>query len=184
MSQSAQVPNQGNPEGHQSRQFTTRCRPEGHQWASDRCIFCGLPKSSLMLTFSIPLLPPSVNHYVSHGTKTDRRSGARTAIHKKTPEAKAWERDFPLFSRGQFITSQNGRFAVTLIFTPGPKDSGDIDNRNKCTLDCIAKAGMLRNGKGEEMSDAWIKRLLVEIRDSQEDRERGPKTEITIEALG
>jgi len=136
-----------------------------------------------VITFSIPMLPPSVNHYVSHGSAVNRRTGERYGTHKKTDAAQAWERDFPIFSRGDYVVSQSGRFAVTLIFIPGPGDSGDVDNRNKCVLDCIARAGMLRNRKGEEMSDAWIKRLLVEIRDSPAERETGPKTIVTIEAM-
>lgn len=121
--------------------------------------------------FQIPLLPPSVNHYVTHGG----------GFHKKSPAAKAFERDFPIFSAGYFVVGE--RFAVTFHFTPGPKDKGDIDNRNKCLLDCIAKAGMLRNRKGEELSDAWVKRLTVEIHDSAEERATGPRTLVKIEAL-
>jgi len=128
----------------------------------------------MSLCFEIPMLPPSVNHYVEHPT---------AGVHRKSAAAKAWERDFPIFSRGRFVQSENGLFIVTLIFTPGPGDKGDVDNRNKSTLDCIAKAGMMRNAKGKAVSDAWIKRLVVEIHDSLEDRKNGPKTEITIEAF-
>lgn len=124
------------------------------------------------LTFTIPMLPPGFNHYVEHPTQ---------GVHVKSAAAKAWERDFPLFSRGQFITGK--RFAATLRFTFGPGDRGDVDNFNKLPLDCCAKAGMLRNHKGDWLSDAWIKRLVVDILDSEEDRKRGPQTEITLEAL-
>jgi Holliday junction resolvase RusA-like endonuclease len=58
-----------------------------------------------------------------------------------------------------------------------------VDNRNKCLLDCIAKAGMLRDRKGKELSDAWVKRLVVEIHDSAEERRTGPRTVVQIEAL-
>jgi len=43
------------------------------------------------LQFEIPMLPPSVNHYVQHKAQ---------GVHVKTAQAKAFERDFPLFSRG------------------------------------------------------------------------------------
>jgi Holliday junction resolvase RusA-like endonuclease len=99
-------------------------------------------------------------------------------VHIKSKEAKAFERDFPLWSRGRYVTGENFSIAIKLI--PGKRQKGDVDNRNKCLLDCIAKAGMLRNRKGEELSDAWVKRLLVEI---LEDRNQGPKTIVTIEAL-
>lgn len=121
------------------------------------------------ITFSMPMLPPSVNHYVLHPAE---------GVHIKSKEAKAFERDFPLWSRGRYVTGENFSIAIKLI--PGKRQKGDVDNRNKCLLDCIAKAGMLRNRKGEELSDAWVKRLLVEI---LEDRNQGPKTIVTIEAL-
>ena len=121
--------------------------------------------------FKIPLMPPSVNHYLNHGG----------GFHRKSAEAKAFERDFPLFSNGYKVTGE--QFAVTFKFFPGPKQKGDVDNRNKVLLDCIAKAGMLRSLKGEELSDAWVKRLTVEIHDSKEDREQGPLTLVTIERL-
>lgn len=121
--------------------------------------------------FRLPLLPPSVNHYVTHGG----------GFHRKSAEATAFERDFAILKPPYWV---NGKyFAVTFKFFVGPKQKGDVDNRNKVLLDCIAKAGMLRNGKGEELSDAWVKRLTVEIHDSEEDRKRGPSTEITIEAI-
>jgi Holliday junction resolvase RusA-like endonuclease len=122
-------------------------------------------------SFKIPLLPPSVNHYVTHGG----------GYHRKSAEAKAFERDFPIFSSGYSVNGD--QFAVTFKFFPGRKQKGDVDNRNKVLLDCIAKAGMLRDLKGKELSDAWVKRLTVEIHDSKEDRERGPRTEVTIEAI-
>jgi Holliday junction resolvase RusA-like endonuclease len=118
------------------------------------------------------MLPPSVNHYVQHKAQ---------GVHVKTKQAKAFERDFQLWSRGDFVIGE--RFALTFCFIPGPGDKGDIDNRNKCLLDCIAKAGMLRNRKGEDLSDAWVKRLTVEIHDSAEARQEGPKTLVKIEAM-
>lgn len=124
------------------------------------------------LFFTIPMLPPSVNHYVEHKAK---------GVHTKSKEAKAFERDFPLWSRGNFVVGE--KFSVAITFVPGPHDRGDIDNRNKCLLDCIARAGMLRNAKGQELSDAWIKKLTVEIRDLAVERITGPKTHVQIEVI-
>lgn len=129
-----------------------------------------------ILTFTLNMLPPSTNHYVLHPAK---------GVHLKSPAAKAWERDFmamlPASVRGEFVTGD--RFQITLIFTMGPGDRFDVDNLNKLTIDCCAKAGMLRNARGKILSDAWVKRMVVEIRDSDEDRRRGPQTSVTIEAL-
>jgi Holliday junction resolvase RusA-like endonuclease len=123
------------------------------------------------------MLPPSTNHYVLHPA---------AGVHLKSPIAKAWDADFlamlPAEARGAFVIGS--RFAVTLRFTPGPGDKGDVDNFNKMPLDCCAKAGMFRHPNGRELSDAWVKRLTVELFDSKEERRRGPKTEITIEAIG
>jgi Holliday junction resolvase RusA-like endonuclease len=126
------------------------------------------------VTIRIPLLPASVNHYVEHKAQ---------GVHVKSAVAKGFEKSFPLFTRGQFVMSSSGRFAATLRFTLGPKDRADVDNLNKQPLDCAAKAGMLRDGKGRELSDAHVKRLTVEILDSAQDRLRGPETEITLEVL-
>ena len=133
---------------------------------------------------SLPMVPPSVNHYVAHGVATNKRTGEQHNFHGKSSAAKAFEHDFSLFVRGAYVVSQSGRFAVTLEYWPAPGAKGDVDNFNKLPLDCCAKAGMFRNSKGEEVSDAWVKRLVIEIHDSKEDRQLGPKTEITIEGMG
>jgi Holliday junction resolvase RusA-like endonuclease len=135
------------------------------------------------LAFSIPLLPPSVNHYVTHTPYQDRETGTAKVYRQKSAEAKAWERDFGMFARDLYVVSQSGRFAVRLDFTPGPGESGDVDNYNKLPIDCCAKRGMLRDGKGKPKSDAWVKHLDIWIHDSPKERATGPRTEIVIEAM-
>lgn len=124
------------------------------------------------VVFSIPMLPPSVNHYVEHPAQ---------GVHRKSAAAKAWERDWPLFAKGQFV--QGERFFVAIRYTFGPRDRFDVDNLNKMVLDCISKSGMLRDMKGKWLSDAWIKYMTVEIRDSKDDRKTGPKTDVEIAAI-
>lgn len=133
--------------------------------------------------FSIPLLPPSVNHYVTHTPYQDRETGQPKVFRQKSEEAKAWNRDFPLFSRQLYVVSQSGRFEMRIDYTPGPGESGDVDNYNKLPLDCCAKAGMLRDAKGKQKSDAWVKHLDIWVHDSPEERATGPRTEIVIEAM-
>lgn len=127
------------------------------------------------LSFRLPMLPPSVNHYTLHG-------GGK---HYKSPEAAAFERDFPLVlptsARGAFVTSESKRFAVTVRINPGPGGRGDIDNRSKLLLDCCAAAGMFRDGKGREVSDAHVKETHHYLDDSPEQRREGPYVDITIE---
>jgi Holliday junction resolvase RusA-like endonuclease len=127
---------------------------------------------SASVTFAIPLLPPSLNHYTKHPA---------AGVHFKTKEAKGWEKAFPIFSRGQFVQSDSGLFEVTIRFTPGLGAKGDVDNYNKLPLDCCAKAGMFRDRKGNPVSDAWVKKLTIELFDAPEDRKHGPETRITIE---
>jgi Holliday junction resolvase RusA-like endonuclease len=122
------------------------------------------------LTITIPMLPPSVNHYIEHPA---------AGVHRKSAAARAWENDWPMFARGQFIVGK--RFAVLLRYRFGPGDRADVDNLNKLPLDCIGKSGMLRDARGKWLSDAWVKRLSVEINDDE--RAKGPQTEITITAM-
>jgi hypothetical protein len=124
---------------------------------------------------TIPMLPPSVNHYVKHFFQRGKQR------HVKTDHALAWERDFGYFVQGQYVIGK--KFQVSLTFRMGQGDGFDVDNLNKCTLDCAAKAGVIRNKKGEWLSDRWFKRMSVEILDSDEDRAKGPQTQIVIEAL-
>jgi Holliday junction resolvase RusA-like endonuclease len=123
------------------------------------------------VSISIPMVPPSVNHYVTHGG----------GFHRKSAEAKAWERDWPIFSQRKFV--QGSRFAVTLEIWLAPKDKGDVDNFSKCPLDCIAKSGMLIDAKGLPLTDATIIALHVFLYKTEADRREGPKTVVTIEAL-
>lgn len=124
------------------------------------------------LTIEIPMLPPSVNHYVEHKAQ---------GVHVKSSRAKAWERDWPIFSRGAYV--QGSRFAARIAYIFGPGDSYDVDNLNKCVLDCAAKSGMLRNLKGSWLTDNHFKQLSVTILDTELDRRQGPKTIFKIEVL-
>ena len=135
------------------------------------------------IAFSIPMLPPSVNHYSTHTPFFDQEKGKAAVWRQKSKAAKGWEKDFPLFSRGMYVVSKSGRFQARIDYTPGPGQSGDVDNYNKLPLDCCAKAGMLRDAKGKQKSDAWVKHLEIWIHDTPEDRATGPKTEIVIEAM-
>jgi Holliday junction resolvase RusA-like endonuclease len=121
------------------------------------------------------MLPPSTNKYVRHFESEGKQ------IHTKTPQVRAWERDFALFVRGQYVTGE--RFQATLRFRFGPGDGYDVDNLNKCALDCTAKAGVIRDPEGHWLSDRWFKKLIVEIHDTDQDRKLGQQTEIIVEAL-
>lgn len=122
-----------------------------------------------------PFLPPTVNMYVRHFIRRGK------LCHVKTPEAIAFCAQMGYFVRGDFVTGK--RFMISLIFRMGPGDGYDVDNLNKCVLDAVAAAGAIRDPKGNRLSDRHFKKLAVEILDSDEDRQRGQQTHITIEAI-
>jgi Holliday junction resolvase RusA-like endonuclease len=125
------------------------------------------------MTFTIPMLPPTVNHYVKH---------TRNGRHYKTQLALAWEHTFATHRpKDEWVNAKQFRVSIELTF--GPKDRMDVDNGNKCVLDAIASYGMLRNVSGRRVSDSYVKRLEVTILDGKKDRANGPKTVITIAAL-
>lgn len=112
------------------------------------------------VAFTIPLIPPSVNHY-----KMRTRKGV-TFVSK---EAKAFKEAVGVFSRGRSIQSDEYRMTVTIHL--GWRDRGDVDNFLKCVLDGCVEAGVIH-------SDAAIRKLTVEKhRDIT-----NPRTEVYIEA--
>lgn len=131
------------------------------------------------VSFELPILPPSVNHYVDH-----RQAGGHT-VHRKTAEAKAFEGSFlamlPAHLRGSYVVGE--RFSISITIVPGPADSGDVDNYPKLLLDCCAAAGFLRKETGARRSDSWFKAMHVYIHDSEQDRKTGPRVAISIEEL-
>lgn len=129
------------------------------------------------ISFGVPMCPPSVNHYVKH---------FRNGRHAKTKEALTWEQEFALVVReelgGRFVIAK--QFAVTLDICLGPKMRLDVDNGCKCALDAIAVNGLMRNIKGERLSDSHVKKLTVMIHDSKAQRKTCQQwTRILIEAL-
>jgi crossover junction endodeoxyribonuclease RusA len=102
------------------------------------------------IEFSIPMVPPGVNHYVKH---------TRNGKHYKTSEAIAWEETFALHAPK--LSVQGKTFYLHVAYVLGKGQRLDIDNGNKCALDAVARAGMLRDRDGKVLSDAWIERLYV-----------------------
>ena len=120
------------------------------------------------VTFTVPLVPDSVNTYTRH-------SGGR---HYKSKRATAFENAFPLFCRNLQVVGE--KFAVSIIVYVGPKQHPDVDNLAKQPLDCLALAGLLVNRKGEVISDNHVRKMSIERNDEQRDN---PRTEITVTAL-
>jgi Holliday junction resolvase RusA-like endonuclease len=90
------------------------------------------------MKFSVPLLPPSVNHY-----KQPKRGGGWY----RAAEAIAFADAVSVFSLRQMVTGNF--YEVSLTFHLGPKkqklSSNDLDNFLKVALDSIAVAGVIVN---------------------------------------
>ena len=120
------------------------------------------------LSFTVPLVPPSVNMYVRH---------SRKGAHVVTKEALAFKEAVAVLCRGRYATGRE--FAVALHITLGKGDRGDVDNYPKLCLDGLAACGAFQNFKGIRVSDAHIVFLAVDL-----DRKTRPDngwTQITIE---
>jgi len=99
-----------------------------------------------MIEFTVPLVPPTVNHYIKH---------TRSGKHYVTGEAQAFKDAVAIFARGQFVKAK--KFAVTIRIVFGKGDRGDWDNFPKLVCDGLACAGVFRDLKGKRVSDAHVK---------------------------
>jgi crossover junction endodeoxyribonuclease RusA len=115
------------------------------------------------ITFTVPLVPPSVNSYVRH----TRRGG-----HYVTAEAKAFKEAVALFSKGARVDSVCYGVDVHIFYGKGQR--GDLDNRAKLILDGLEDAGVIH-------SDAAI--VDLRLRKHRDKKELNPRTVITVEAM-
>jgi len=114
-----------------------------------------------MIRITVPLVPPSVNHYAKH---------TRSGRHYVTSEAKSFKEAVAIFAGGQTLTAS--RYSVSISVYLGKGQRGDIDNFLKCVLDGMVEARVIH-------SDSAVTRLTVEkFRD-----EKNPRTEITVYPL-
>ncbi len=109
------------------------------------------------MDFMVPLLPPSVNHYVKH---------TRSGRHYVTNEAKAFMQAVAVCSNREAVRYDH--YFVEIYLNLGPKERMDVDNCAKVVLDSLATAGIIH-------SDAFVTDLAIHKR-------RAPKssTNITI----
>jgi Holliday junction resolvase RusA-like endonuclease len=122
------------------------------------------------LEFTVPLIPPSVNEY-----KTRFRSG-NTVV---SDQALAFKAAVAVYAKGCYVTGK--KFCVHIDVILGKKQRGDVDNFPKLVLDGLADAGVFRDAKGERMTDAHVRRMVVFV-DAEVRPEQG-FTDIGIEAI-
>src|SRR5437870_5080493 len=118
-------------------------------------------RSMNLLILTIPLVPPSVNHYVKH---------ARRGIHYVTKEAKAFKAAVGIIAQGRFVKAKRYSIAIELHLAKGQRL--DADNGNKCILDGLTEAGVIH-------SDSAVTTISVQkFRDPS-----NPRTEIKVTGL-
>lgn len=117
--------------------------------------------------FSIPYLPPSVNHYLIRG---------RHGYPVVTREAKKYKEDIALIAGRNPVGVHEGSarsfYEVSVNIFLGPGQKSDIDNLSKVLLDGLKYAGLIH-------SDDAILNLDIKKR---RDRSR-PRVEVSIKVI-
>ena len=124
----------------------------------------------MSISFTVPLVPPDLNHYVRH---------TRDGRHYVTKESLAFKATLATCARGESI--QANSFAVRILVVLGKGERGDVDGFPKLVLDGLADAGVFRGPKGNRLSDAYVDDLHCK-RDRKERPDEG-RTVISVEAL-
>lgn len=112
------------------------------------------------LEFTVPLVPPSVNHYVKH---------TRSGRHYVTPEGRAFKKAVGLFVAGRSVGARRYKLEATVFLGHGQR--GDGDNFWKVIADGLVEAGAIHS---DAAVDDWI---LHKRRDR-----KNPRTVIQVSA--
>lgn len=113
------------------------------------------------LQLTIPLIPPSVNHY---------KVRARNGHYFVTAEARAFKEAIAIIAQGRSVKAK--RYQVDAIVYLGKGQKGDCDNFWKVILDGLKDAGVIHSDSATH--PLWI--------DKGRD-EANPRTEIRVRAL-
>ena len=123
-----------------------------------------------MISFTVPLIPPSVNHYVKH---------TRTGRSYITAEALAFKQALGVYSGSKMVRGKEFAVFIEVVLPKGK--SGDVDNFPKLVLDGLAECGIFRNRNWERVSDAHVRQLSVKV-DAKSRPDEG-RTVISVSAL-
>lgn len=118
------------------------------------------------IRITVPLEPPSVNHYKKHRVLP---GGILSTF--VTGKGKAYYKAVAMFSRGQQMRAK--AYQVSFCVFQGKGSRGDADNYSKCVLDGLVKAGVIH-------SDAAITDLRIAKRRDWDN----PRTEIIVRPAG
>ena len=114
-----------------------------------------------VITFTVPLVPPSVNHYVKH---------TKTGGHYRTRAADAFMEGIWVHSGRRKMRAK--AYSVEAVIYLGKGQKGDTDNFAKVIGDGLAKAGVIH-------SDAAITDWVLRKRRDRKE----PRTVITVIGL-
>ena len=116
------------------------------------------PKRGTELDFTVPLIPPSVNHYAKH---------TRGGGHYVTKEALAFKAAIPICAKQRQLRYKF--YAIEIYVNLGHGQKVDLDNCSKVILDGLVEGGQIH-------SDAAVTLLCLHKR---RDR-KNPRTCITV----
>lgn len=130
------------------------------------------------ITFTVPLVPPSVNHYWIESYQYNRIIRKSVLAKALSPEAVAFKRAVAIFAAGRTVIPVGAtkyqlskvRYALNVTVYLGVGERGDGDNFFKGIGDGLADAGVIH-------SDARIKTWHIRVEDN--DR-HNPRTEISV----
>ena len=119
----------------------------------------------MKVTFTVPGIPPSGNHYRGFNRRQGRFYVRPAAVGFKSDLAMSWRMS------GQVLPEAKSYHCEAIIYLPKGK-RGDADNFNKVLWDAVQAAGIFKN-------DSRAKRVEIQV----ERDWKNPRTEITIEPL-
>jgi Holliday junction resolvase RusA-like endonuclease len=130
------------------------------------------------VTFTVPLTPPSVNHY-TRAVYYRGRDGNPHKGKKLTKAAQAFRDAVAIFAQGRTVAPETDaqrrkvRYEVRVTVYLGPKQRGDADNFLKVAQDALQHCGVIH-------SDAFVyesKAIVVK------DERTNPRTEFLVTRL-
>lgn len=128
-----------------------------------------------VVAFTVPLVPPSVNHAYLPTMYTGKDGYAHRGK-KLSKDAKAFRDAVAIFARGRTVAPatdkerRSVKYAVQIDVYLGVGQRGDADNFSKIAVDALVKCGVIH-------SDAFMRSCLVIVH--KEDR-LNPRTEYAV----
>lgn len=130
------------------------------------------------VAFTVPLTPPSVNHY-TRSCYYKGRDGQPHKGRKRTKEADAFRDAVAIFAQGRTVAPETDkerrkvRYDVRITVYLGPKQRGDADNFLKVAQDALETCGLIH-------SDAFVYESKAIVVKDQRDN---PRTEFVVTRL-